>query len=287
MFILFSCNEQIPKTNLTNNIDSVSYAQGVLYASQVKEIFAQLKLDEANKSDFIKGFRKGFQIDPKNKKENALMVGKIVGYQIAMQVIPYFNEQLFGDNPTQTMNKENLLAGYITTVKNDSNDLFTREEARAYSMKTMDNIRKTTTEERYKGVKKENLDFLEKNKSKKRVVVLPSGLQYKVIKEGKGPKPGANDIVRIDYREMNIKGEVFHNSIERGTPEEFSLNEVIKGWKEGIQLMPVGSKYIFYIPYYLAYGDIYRGNVILPYSTIIFEVELHEIVKSNRKNGKS
>lgn len=282
---LFSCNEQISKVDLRTNIDSVSYAQGVLYASQVKDIFTQLKLDKVNKADFIKGFQEGFQINPKNKKENAFMVGKMIGYQIGTQVIPYVNEQLFYGDSTQTMSKENLLAGYIATIKNDRNALFTQEEARIYSVRTMNNIRKANTEERYSIVKKENLDFLEKNKSNKGVIVLPSGLQYKVIKEKRGPNPATNDIVKINYRGTNIKGEVFYNS--RGKPEEFPLNKVIKGWKEGIQLMSVGSKYIFYIPYYLAYGDRSRGNIIVPYSTLIFEVELCGIVKNSRDNGKN
>ncbi|BAG83401.1 FKBP-type peptidyl-prolyl cis-trans isomerase [Candidatus Azobacteroides pseudotrichonymphae] len=288
-FALFFCKKQITKVNLRTNIDSVSYAQGVLYAYQVKDIFTQLKLDETNRTDFIRGFQEGFRINSKNKKENAFVVGKMIGYQIGTLFIPYFNERLFGDDSTQTMSRENLLAGYISTVKNDSSTLFTKEEARTYSVNTIESIRKNSTEKRYRNIRRENLDFLEKNKSNKGVIVLSSGLQYKVIKEKEGRKPMINDVVRIDYRGTNIKGEVFDSSIESGEPVEFSLNnkEVIEGWKEGIRLMSVGSKYIFYIPYYLAYGDQYKGDIIVPYSTLIFEVELREIVKKTKSNGKN
>ncbi|MDR2805584.1 MAG: FKBP-type peptidyl-prolyl cis-trans isomerase, partial [Dysgonamonadaceae bacterium] len=118
----------------------------------------------------------------------------------------------------------------------------------------------------------------EKNKSNEGVVVLPSGLQYKVITEGTGPKPAATDVVKVNYKGTNIKEEVF-DTTEGGEPRQFSLNGVITGWTEGIQLMPVGSKYIFYVPADLAYGEQERSAEIKPFSTLIFEVELLDIVK--------
>jgi FKBP-type peptidyl-prolyl cis-trans isomerase len=124
-------------------------------------------------------------------------------------------------------------------------------------------------EEKAKGKK-----FLDENKTKEGVVTLPSGLQYKVITMGTGAKPLATDVVKVHYHGTTIDGTVFDSSVQRGEPISFALNQVIPGWTEGVQLMPVGSKFIFYIPSNLAYGDQGAGGVIKPGSTLIFEVEL-------------
>jgi len=127
--------------------------------------------------------------------------------------------------------------------------------------------------------KVEGEKFLEKNKTKKNVQVTESGLQYIVLKEGSGPKPSATSKVKVHYHGTTPKGEVFDSSVDRGEPIEFGLNQVIPGWTEGVQLMPVGSKYKFFIPQELAYGaNPQPGSVIKPYMPLIFEVELIEIV---------
>ena len=128
--------------------------------------------------------------------------------------------------------------------------------------------------------KKAGEDFLAENKTKKGVVTTDSGLQYIVLKEGKGEKPaGPTTKVKVHYHGTNIEGKVFDSSVDRGTPAEFGLNQVIKGWTEGVQLMNVGSKYKFFIPADLAYGAQQKGADIKPFSTLIFEVELLEIKK--------
>lgn len=120
--------------------------------------------------------------------------------------------------------------------------------------------------------------FLEENKKKEGVVTTPSGLQYMVIKEGTGEKPSATDKVTVHYHGTLLDGTVFDSSVDRGQPATFGLNQVIKGWTEGLQLMKVGSKYKFFIPADLAYGDQAMGP-IGPGSTLIFEVELISIDK--------
>lgn len=127
--------------------------------------------------------------------------------------------------------------------------------------------------------KKEGEAFLEENKKKEGVVVTPSGLQYKVIVKGTGPTPTETSTVRVHYRGTFIDGKEFDSSYKRNQPAEFPLNQVIKGWTEGLQLMPVGSKYELYIPYDLAYGEEGREGAIPPASVLIFEVELLDIVK--------
>jgi FKBP-type peptidyl-prolyl cis-trans isomerase len=120
--------------------------------------------------------------------------------------------------------------------------------------------------------------FLSKNAGKSGVKTTESGLQYEVIKEGTGPKPAAENTVKVHYHGTTIDGEVFDSSVDRGEPATFPLNGVIRGWTEGLQLMPVGSKFKFYIPSELAYGPQQKGPKIGPNSTLIFEVELLEIV---------
>ncbi|MDB4835247.1 FKBP-type peptidyl-prolyl cis-trans isomerase [Cyclobacteriaceae bacterium] len=123
--------------------------------------------------------------------------------------------------------------------------------------------------------------FLAENATKEGVHQLPSGLQYKVITEGKGEKPNAKSTVKVHYTGKTLDGKVFDSSVQRGQPTTFPLNGVIKGWTEGVALMTPGSKYIFYIPSDLAYGARGAGADIPPYATLVFEVELIEVVEYN------
>lgn len=116
--------------------------------------------------------------------------------------------------------------------------------------------------------------FLEANKSKEGVVALPSGLQYQIITEGTGAKPGATDKVTCHYHGTLINGTVFDSSVQRGQPAAFPLNMVIKGWTEALQLMPIGSKWRLFLPADLAYGDRQVSAVIGPNTALIFDVEL-------------
>lgn len=130
---------------------------------------------------------------------------------------------------------------------------------------------------KFEKVKAENAQFLEENKKREGVTVLPSGLQYEVITMGEGTKPAATDKVTTHYHGTLIDGTVFDSSVERGQPIQFPVNGVISGWQEALQLMPVGSKWKLYIPYDLAYGPNGQGPKIGPYATLIFEVELISI----------
>lgn len=121
--------------------------------------------------------------------------------------------------------------------------------------------------------------FLEENKKKDSVIVTASGLQYKIIKLGTGPKPVLTDKVKTHYHGTLINGEIFDSSVQRGEPISFPVNGVIQGWVEALQLMPVGSKFKLFIPQNLAYGVRGGGQAIKPYSALIFEVELLEIEK--------
>ena len=269
-----SCNAQAPKANLKTDIDSLSYAQGVLQASELDGLFSQFDIQEENKAAFLKGFQESFSIKSDDKKANAELIGKLVGWELGTRMFPRLNEQLFGNDSTQTLSKNNFLAGYFAEANDSEKILISSEEAEEYAMKIVDKIRLERLEIEFAPEKKENTDFLADNKSQAGVVTLPSGLQYKVLVEGTGAKPSVTDKVKVHYHGTNVKGEVFDSSVERGEPIVFPLEGVINGWKEGLQQMPVGSKYILYVPYDLAYGPERRSDKIGNFATLIFEVEL-------------
>ena len=132
--------------------------------------------------------------------------------------------------------------------------------------------------EKGKAAKAEGEKYLAENGKKDGVVTLPSGLQYKVLQEGNGKKPKATDKVKCHYEGFLIDGTVFDSSVQRGEPAVFGLQQVIAGWTEGLQLMQEGAKYRFFIPYRLAYGEGGAGAMIPPFATLIFDVELIEVV---------
>lgn len=122
--------------------------------------------------------------------------------------------------------------------------------------------------------RKEGEDFLKENSKREGIVTLPSGLQYKVLRQGNGRKPRATDKVECHYEGTLINGQKFDSSYDRGETATFGLNQVIAGWTEGLQLMQEGAKYRFFIPYNLGYGERGAGQSIPPYATLIFDVEL-------------
>lgn len=134
------------------------------------------------------------------------------------------------------------------------------------------------TEEKYGKTKESGIVFLEENKKREGVVTLPSGLQYEIINAGLGKKPTAADRVQCHYEGTLIDGTVFDSSIKRGQPAVFGVSQVIAGWVEALQLMGEGSKWRLYIPYDLAYGANGAGEMIPPYSTLIFDVELIKVL---------
>ena len=134
-------------------------------------------------------------------------------------------------------------------------------------------------QERLEINKQAGAEFLEINRHKAGVVELPSGLQYEILNQGTGAKPSASDKVKCHYHGTLINGTVFDSSVQRGEPATFGVSQVIPGWVEALQLMPVGSKWRLFIPSNLAYGEHGAGDVIEPNSTLIFDVELLDIVK--------
>lgn len=165
------------------------------------------------------------------------------------------------------------LAKGLEDVYSEKENVMTMEEAVNY----LNNYFTKKREQQANDNLKLGQKFLEDNAKKEGVVVDPSGVQFKVLQEGSGPRPLPTDVVKVHYHGTRIDGTVFDSSVERGQPAQFPLDRVIKGWTIGVGLMNVGSKYILYIPSELAYGANPRPGVIEPNDVLIFEVELLEI----------
>lgn len=179
-----------------------------------------------------------------------------------------------------------ILMRGIKDVLAGGKTLLTDEQAQTTLTAIQNSLRKKQQDMRQQAGdtnKKEGDAFLAENKTKDGVITLPSGLQYKIVKAGDGPKPAAADSVVCNYRGTLINGTEFDSSYKRGQPATFPVGQVIKGWTEALQLMPVGSKWELYIPSDLAYGDRGAGANIGPNATLIFEVELLSIQGKDAK----
>ena len=182
--------------------------------------------------------------------------------------------------PGEPINVDILLAAFEIAMKNDSAAMkMTPDQAGAYMQKYFTEVQTQANQK----TKEEGEKFLAENKTKDGVFTTESGLQYKVITEGTGAKPAATDKVKVHYKGTLLDGTEFDSSYKRNEPTEFRLDQVIPGWTEGLQIMPVGSKYIFWIPSELAYGERGMGRDIKPNSTLQFEIELLDIVKDDNK----
>lgn len=162
----------------------------------------------------------------------------------------------------------------VESVMNNAEPTMSYDEAKEILNDYFSNLQT----EKFEINKKAGQEFLAINKNKPGVIELPSGLQYQILKEGEGKIPTATDQVTCHYHGTLIDGTVFDSSIERGQPATFGVNQVIPGWVEALQLMPVGSKWKLFIPYNLAYGERGAGEMIEPYSALIFDVEILDIV---------
>ncbi len=197
-----------------------------------------------------------------------------VSYSLGINIGQNIKKQL------DSLNTEAFAKGLNDVYSGDSTHfLIQGDEAE----KILNEYFRKIQEAKFLSVKEEGAKFLEQNQSKEGVVTLPSGLQYKIVKEGKGPKPLATDFVKTHYHGTTMDGKVFDSSVDRKEPVVFPVNGVIPGWSEALQLMPVGSKWQLFVPANLAYGERGAGPNIPPFATLIFDVELISIEKDPAK----
>ena len=260
---------------LNNSSDSVSYAGGMAITNGLLPYLQQQGVDTAYMADFILGFKEMLK-SGNDPKKAAYVMGMDIAKQLSMTILPNITKE-FTDTPDSIV-KEKLIQGFSAALESDST-LFTQKDAEEY-FRTKQQLNKEAKQEKLYGANREaGRKFLEENAKKDSVVTLPSGLQYQVLVKGEGEVPQATDRVKVNYEGRLIDGTVFDASARHGgEPAEFTPQQVIAGWTEALTMMPVGSKWRLFIPSDLAYGDRDQGQ-IKPYSTLIFDVELVEIVK--------
>lgn len=256
----------------THKIASDSTNKAALQKEMKMKIDSIKSANEKNIAEFMRGFSEGVNA---TKAKEAYITGLAIGNNISQSMISNMEEQLYGPDSKEKIDRSLFLSGMTTALKNkklqiDNSGQFMDSIMKAGQAKRLD--------KEFGEWKAQNTKFLEDNKTKEGVVVLASGVQYKVEKEGKGAKPTAADKVKVNYHGTLIDGTVFDSSVSRGEPATFGVGQVIPGWTEVLQLMPVGSKWTVYIPQDKAYGTQNMGT-IKPFSTLIFEIELLDIVK--------
>ena len=192
------------------------------------------------------------------------------GYGIGLQI----GQQLAGSG--MEVEAEAVARGIFDVLNNNPPAIDINEVTKA--LQELGQRAEAAQAEAFKALEAENQAFLEENKKAAGVVVTDSGLQYEILTEGNGAKPTAESTVRVHYTGSLIDGTVFDSSVKRGTPAEFPVGGVIKGWTEALQMMPVGSKWRLTIPHELAYGERGAGASIPPFATLVFEVELLDIL---------
>lgn len=292
--ILTSCGNSEEKENSSpaagvkfdNEKDEMSYFYGTTRVENLKN--AQF-YGELNKEMLIKGFKESITIDSNTVKTMNAQISKLIGdkgqdfnasfvdsgsfylgkfdkYMLTVQLKEFGLEDFFNSKMVEN--------GFADAIKGKS--AISEGKKTELRQKVSEMIGKVYVEKQMK----DGVSFLENNKKNPKVKVTATGLQYEVMKEGKGPKPNATSRVKVHYHGTTPQGEVFDSSVKRGEPATFGLNQVIAGWTEGLQLMSVGSKYKFYVPQELAYGaNPQPGSAIKPYMPLVFEVELLAIEK--------
>ena len=270
--IVSSCgNSTSSKPNLKDDVDTLSYAFGLARTQGLKQYLAQMDVDTTYMDAFVKGLKDGANAGD-DKKKAAYYKGLEIGNMISQQWVKGINTELFGQDSTKSISLQNLLAGFIQGATGKKG-LMTVEQAGQVAQLKMMAIKAKQLEVQYGPLKKKGEEWMAANAKKPGVKTLPSGVQYKVIKEGAGAMPKDTSLVKVNYEGRLIDGTVFDSSYKNGQPVTLRANQVIKGWTEALVHMPAGSVWEVYIPQELAYGEREQGQ-IKPYSPLVFKIEL-------------
>lgn len=259
----------------TVSADRFSYVLGYVNTNGLKPFLSQRQgVDTLNNmNDFIRGFNEAVNKanDPSLK---AYSVGLQIGDQVVNQMFPAINKQITDNPDSAFINQSEFVRGFLAALQL-TDPTITMDSAMNVTERNMKFYHANLMEKKYGDNRKAGEEFLAQNAKKDSVVTLPSGLQYKIIKQGTGRKPDMNSKVEVNYEGRLIDGTVFDSSYKRNKPQEFGLGGVVPGFAEALQLMPEGSTWEIYIPQNLAYGDRETPNSpIKPFSTLIFKLEL-------------
>lgn len=276
MGVMTGCGNGQGTAKLVTPQDSAAYFLGLSQTMPLHEQWDQYQYqvpgDSASKKDqFIQGFRDALT---SGSAKAAYSNGYLMGFQL-IDSWEGFNARIPGDS----LDKQKFIDGLIAGLSGKVDTTMTMDAINNYMQEYFANAQKIVEDQN----KKAGADFLAANKSKDGVVELPSGLQYRIDKLGDGIKPAAEDTVVVHYKGTKLDGTVFDSSYDRGEPATFPLTGVIKGFSEGLQQVPAGSKVTLWIPGELAYGQRGSGDQIGPYELLTFEMELQEVRPAAKK----
>ena len=271
-----------PNANLKTDVDSLSYEVGYLNSRGVKEyISQQLGVDTAYIDEFIKGVKAGAQ-SGEDKKKAAYNAGIQIGQQISTQMFKGINYEIYGEDSTKHVSLKNMVAGFIAGVRGKA--VMDYKTAFNEANRLSNTLKETTLMKSFGPNKKAGEDFIAKMKATAGVKELPGGTLYKVIKEGNGPIPTSTSRVQVSCEGRLVDGKVFDSSYKNnnGKPVEINVNQVIPGWTSALTHMPVGSVWELYIPQDQAYGTRDVGQIIKPFSALVFKLELVSIQPTDK-----
>ena len=277
--VMGSCTNGTPKAELKSDVDSLCYAIGMANSQGLKDyLVMRMGVDTTYLNEFIKGLNEGANAGD-DKKMQAYFAGVQIGQQLAVQMVPGLNQELFGADSSLYVGQNNFVAGFVAGTTEDSK-VMTMEDANLYADKNMRLIKARQMEVQYGENKKAGEEFMAEIAKKEGVKQLEeSGVYYEVLTEGNGQIPADTSFVKVKYEGTLIDGTVFDGNMDSDKPMTFRCNQVIPGWTLALTHMPVGSKWKVYIPQEMAYGEREAGAVIKPYSTLVFVIDLVSVGK--------
>lgn len=273
--VMASCTHA-PSVSMKSDIDTLSYAIGMSQTQGLKDyLVMRMGVDTAYIDDFLKGFYESAR-SSEDAKKNAYYAGLQIGQQVSQGMVKNINQMIFGEDSTQTINENNLYAGFMAAVAGKF-DIMTLDSANNYAQTKMDVVRNATREKQYADNKKAGEDFMATIAKKEGVKELGNGVYYEVLTEGHGEVAADTSRVKVKYEGTLTDGTVFDSNMDK-EPTVFGASQVISGFKAALTTMPVGSKWKVYIPQDQAYGAQDMGN-IKPFSALIFTIDLLGIEK--------
>jgi FKBP-type peptidyl-prolyl cis-trans isomerase FklB len=260
-------------------VDTFSYYFGRANSNGLKMYLAQrMGIDTTYVADFLKGFEQT-TLSEADKREKARLAGIEIRQQVEEQVYPGASKQV--NDSTDILNKTLFMKGFLDGFSGTNTNI-QMDSIQTLVKKQMEYYHKVNMEKKFGANRIEGEEFLKANAKKDSIKTTPSGLQYKVLTQGTGEVPTKESKVKVNYEGHLINGTEFDSSYKRGKPVTFPVSGVIPGWTEALCMMPVGSKWMLYVPQELAYKDREQAK-IPPFSCLIFTVELLEIEKEGSK----
>ena len=273
--VMVSCNGG-PSANLKTDVDTLSYAIGMSQTQGLKEYLSmRMNVDTTYVEEFLKGFREGIK-STDDKKKAAYYAGIQIGQQVSQGMLQNINQMIFGNDSTQTVNEDNVYAGFMAAVAGNDK-VMSLDSANAFVQTRMESIRENARAKAFAENKAAGEEYMANIAKKEGIQELGNGVFYEVVTEGNGEVAADTCRVKVHYEGKLIDGTVFDSNLEND-PTTFRANQVIPGFKAALTTMPVGSKWIVYIPQDQAYGSQEMGN-IKPFSALTFTIELLDIVR--------